>query len=66
MSIWFLYSSYLSYLRAATRTNDQLLQYLKVYEKKVHILDERIAILCQQHHSCTSMKIEFETDGEIN
>ena len=53
-------------LRAATRTNDQVLHCLKVNEKKVHILSKRIVILRQLHHSCTLMKIEYGTDGEIN
>ena len=66
ISICFLYSYYLSFSRAATRTNDQVLQYLKVNEQKVHILDKRIAILRQLHHSCTLIKIEYETDGEID
>ena len=66
ISICFLYSYYLSFSRAATRTNDQVLQYLKVNEQKVHILDKRIAILHQLHHSCTLIKIEYETDGEID
>ena len=43
-----------------------MLQYLKVNEQKVHILDKRIAILRQLHHSCTLIKIEYETDGEID
>ena len=66
ISSCFLYSYYLSFSRAATRSNDQLLQCLAVNKQQLHILNKRIATLRQQHDSSTLMKIGYKTIGEID
>ena len=66
ISSCFLYSYYLSFSRASTRTNDHLMQYLTINQKQVHMLDKRISILRQQHDGCTLIKIGYKTDREID